>query len=179
MRLWAAVFSGLLLIVGSCFASADFSGTWAIDLKASTSPDALLKRLQIPLIQRRLAASLRIKAVYRQSQDLLTVDARGPGFSRTEQIHFNKPPVSRNEQITGPYTIESRWSGDRSQLITTYEFRTKDGKKAAQITKQNWPVGSSIAAPRAVHAINKVTIGIELFSIAEWRRQFNGLTIFA
>ena len=128
MRLLAAVFSGLFLILGSCFASADFSGLWAIDLKASTSSGALLKRLQIPLIQRRLAASLKIKAVSRQSQDLLTVDARGPNFSRTEQIHFSKPPASRNEQITGPYTIESRWPGDRSQLMTTYKFRTKDKK---------------------------------------------------
>jgi hypothetical protein len=99
MRLLEAVFSALFLIACSCSASADFSGIWAIDLKASTSPDALLKRLQIPLIQRRLAASLKIKAVYRQSQDLLTVDARGPGFSRTEQIPFNEPPT-RSEQIT-------------------------------------------------------------------------------
>ena len=80
MRLLAAVFSDLFLIVGLCFASADFSGLWATDLKALTSSEALLKRLQIPLIQRRLAASLKIKAVYRQSQDLLTVDARGPSF---------------------------------------------------------------------------------------------------
>ncbi len=136
MRLLAAVFSGLFFIVGSCFASADFSGTWAIDLKASTSPDALLKRLQIPLIQRRLAASLRIKAVYRQSQDLLIVDARGPGLSRTEQIHFDKPPENRTEKITGPYTISHAGSGDRSQSITTYKFRTKDGKKAILITKR-------------------------------------------
>ena len=35
---------------GSCEASANFSGTWAIDLKTSTSPDSLLKSLQTSFV---------------------------------------------------------------------------------------------------------------------------------
>src|SRR5580704_5024894 len=100
----------LFLIVCSCEASTNFSGSWAIDLKASTSPDSLLKRLQIPFVQRRFAASMKIEAVYKQSPDQLVIRARGPGFSRTEQIQINGPPEARKEELTGPYTIQTRWS---------------------------------------------------------------------
>ena len=136
MRVLASALSGFFLIVCSCAASTDFSGTWALDLKASTSPDSLLRRLQIPLVQRRLAARLKIEAVYKQSPHQLVIISRGPGFSRTEQIHFNGPPESRTEALTGSYIIQTRWSADGSQLITTYNFRLKDGKEARLIIKR-------------------------------------------
>jgi hypothetical protein len=130
-------FSCVFLIVCSCEASTNFSGSWAIDLKASTSPDLLLKRLQIPFVQRRFAASMKIEAVYKQSPDQLVIRARGAGFSRTEQIQINGPPETRKEEITGPYTIQTRWSAAGTQLITTYNFRTKDGKNAILIINRS------------------------------------------
>jgi hypothetical protein len=136
MRFLAPFFC-LFLIVCSCEASANFSGSWAIDLKASTSPDSLLKRLQIPFVQRRLAASMKVEAVYKQSPDQLVIRARGSGFSRTEQIQINGPPEARTEKITGPYTIQTRWSAAGTQLITTYNFRTKDGKNANLIINRS------------------------------------------
>jgi hypothetical protein len=136
MRFLAPFFC-LFLIVCSCEASANFSGSWAIDLKASTSPDSLLKRLQIPFVQRRFAASMKIEAVYKQSPDQLVIRARGSGFSRTEQIQINGPPEARTEKITGPYTIQTRWSAAGTQLITTYNFRTKDGKNAILIINRS------------------------------------------
>jgi hypothetical protein len=123
-------------MVCSSAASTDFSGTWALDLKASTSPDSILKRLQIPLLQRRLAARIKLEAVYRQSPNLLVVISRGSGFSRTEQIRLNGPPESRTEALTGSYTIQTRCSADGDQLITTYHFRVKDGKTASLVIKR-------------------------------------------
>jgi hypothetical protein len=136
VRLLASALCVVLLIVCSSAASTDFSGTWALDLKASTSPDSLLKRLQIPLIQRRLAARIKLEAVYKQSPNLLVIVSRGSGFSRTEEIRLNGPPESRTEAITGPYTIQTRWSADGGQLITTYHFRVKDGKTASLVIKR-------------------------------------------
>ena len=136
MRLLASALCGLFLIACSSAASTDFSGSWALDLKASTSPDSLLKRLQIPLIKRRLAASMKLEAVYRQSPDLLVIISRASGFSRTEQLHFNRPPESRTEAMTGSYTIQTHWSADGAQLITTYHFRLKDGKNASLVIKR-------------------------------------------
>ncbi len=137
MRLLGAAFSCLFLIICSCEASANFSGSWALDLQASTSPDSLLKRLRIPLIQRHLAASLKIEAVYVQSPELLVIRARGPGFSRTEHIHINRPPEAREEAITGPYTTRTHWSAAGAQLVTTYNFRTKDGKNAVLVINRS------------------------------------------
>ena len=133
MRLLASALCVVLLIVCSSAASTDFTGTWALDLKASTSPDSLLKRLEIPLVQRRLAARIKLEAVYRQSPNLLAIISRGPGFSRTEQIQLNGSPESRTEAMTGPYTIQTRWSADGAQLIATYHFRVKDGKNASLV----------------------------------------------
>jgi hypothetical protein len=136
MRFLASALSVLFLIVCSSAASTDFSATWVLDLRASTSPDALLKRLQISSIHRRLAAHMKLKAVYRQTPDLLVIISRGSGFSRTEQLHFNGPPESRTEAMAGSYTIQTRWSADGAQLITTYNFRLKDGKNASLVIKR-------------------------------------------
>ncbi len=143
MRSVAAVLCGFFLTVCSCVASTDFSGSWAIDLKASTSPDSLLKRLQIPLVQRHLAASIKIEAVYTQSPELLVIATRAPGFSRTENLRFNGPVESRSEQITGPYTMQTRWSADGTQLITSYHFRTKDGKNASLVVNRGLTDGGA------------------------------------
>ena len=139
MRFLAFALCILFLIVCSSAASTDFSGTWVLDLRASTSPEALLKRREISSIHRRLAAHMKLKAVYRQTPDLLVITSRGSGFSRTEQLHFDGRPESRTEAMTGSYTIQTRWSADGAQLITTYNFRLKDGKNASLVIKRKRP----------------------------------------
>jgi hypothetical protein len=152
VRLLASALSVVLLIVCSSAASTDFSGTWALDLKASTSPESLLKRLQIPLIQRRLAARMKIEAVYKQSPKLLVIFSQGSGFSRTEQIRLSGPPESRTEAMTGPYTIQTRWSADGAQLVSTYHFRLKDGETASLVIKRKLTdAGSTLVLDGAMH----------------------------
>jgi hypothetical protein len=152
MRACFAALFVLCSIVCQSIAATDFSGNWAIDLKASTSPDALLKRLHIPFIQRRLAGSIQIEAVYKQTAKMLVIVARGPGFSRTEQLSFNGPPESRTEELTGPYTLQSRWSPDGAQLVTTYNFRTKDGKNASLVSKRKLSeAGASLVLTNTMH----------------------------
>jgi hypothetical protein len=136
MRFLASALSVLFLIVCSSVASTNFSGTWDLDLKASTSSDLLLKRLQISSIHRRFAARMKLKAVYRQTPNLLVIISRGSGFSRTEELHLNGQTESRTEAMTGSYTIKTHWSADGAQLITTYNFRLKDGKNARLVIKR-------------------------------------------
>ena len=38
--------------------------------------------------------------------------------------------------MTGSYTIQTRWSADGAKLITTYNFRLKDGKNASLVIKR-------------------------------------------
>jgi hypothetical protein len=152
MRSLSAALFALFSIVCPCLAATDFSGSWVIDLNASTSPDGLLKRLHIPYIQRRLAGSIQIEAVYKQTPNLLVIVARGPGFSRTEQLPFNGPPESRTEKLTGPYTLQTRWSPDGTQLMTTYSFRTKDGKNASLVIKRRLTeAGASLVLTNTMH----------------------------
>jgi hypothetical protein len=152
MRSLSAALFALLSIICPCFAATDFSGSWAIDLKTSASPDALLKRLHIPFVQRRLAGSIQLEAVYKQTPNMLVITARGRGFSRTEQLPFNGPPESRTEELTGPYTLQTRWSADATQLITTYSFRTKDGKNASLVIKRKLTeAGASLVLTNILH----------------------------
>jgi hypothetical protein len=109
----------------------DLSSTWALDLKASDSTEALLKQSGVPALQRKLAASIKLGATYRQSKDHLTVQTRGPGFSRVQRFDLNGQPEAKTEKLTGPYTVRTAWSHDGKQLISTSAFRTKDGKGAA------------------------------------------------
>ncbi|MBW0001068.1 MAG: hypothetical protein JO015_18395 [Verrucomicrobia bacterium] len=111
-------------------ASADFNGTWVVDLTASDSPEPILKRLGASWFQRRLATSLKVEATYRQTKDRLTILTRAPAFSRTEEFWLDGRPVTKKESLTGPYTERTFWSADGARLISISAFRTKDGKDA-------------------------------------------------
>jgi hypothetical protein len=111
-------------------ASVDFSGTWVVDLKASDSPEPILKRLGASWFQRKLATSLKVDATYRQTKDRLTIVTRGPAFSRAEELWLDGRPVTKTESLTGPYTERTFWSADGTRLISISAFRTKDGKEA-------------------------------------------------
>ena len=130
MRAW--LLAGLLclgwLVPG--FAAVDLSGTWALDLKASDSPDPMTKRLGVSGIQRGLMDSAKLVSTYTQTPDELTIVSRATGFSRTEQFRLDGQPENKTEAQTGPYTIRTSWAGDGKQLVSTSTFKTKDGKNA-------------------------------------------------
>ena len=130
MRLFLATFIALLGLSVSGLASVDFSGTWVLDLKASDSPDAMLKRMGASALEQIFAASTKLESTYRQSMNLLTITTRGPFFSRTEQLRLDGAPETKTEKRTGPYTIRNVWSHHGKELISISAFRTRDGKNA-------------------------------------------------
>ena len=130
MRFLGASLFALLGLTLSSFASVNFTGTWVLDLKASDSPDPMMKRMGVSALERKLAASTKLEATYSQSADLLTITTRGPGFSRTEHLRLDDRPEAKTEKRTGPYTIRTSWSHHGKELISTSSFRTKDGKNA-------------------------------------------------
>jgi hypothetical protein len=92
----------VLLPVCYTLGSTDFSGKWVLDLHASSSSDPMLKRLGVPWIERKLAASIKLESTYTQSPSLLTIHTHGPAFSRTELIRLdNKPETNRAQEWTG------------------------------------------------------------------------------
>jgi hypothetical protein len=130
MRLFVATFIALIGLSSSGLASVDFSGTWVLDLKASDSPDAMLKRMGASAVERKFAASTKLESTYSQSRNLLTITTRAPLFSRTEHLRLDGKPETKTEKRTGPYTIRNAWSHHGKELISTSTFRMKDGKNA-------------------------------------------------
>ena len=137
MRYSVATFLFLLALSASGLAAVNFSGIWTLDLKASDSPDPMMKRMGVPFIERKLATSTKLEATYHQSGDLLTVTSRAPGFSRVETFHLDGRTEKKNEKQTGAYTIRTAWSKDRKHLISTSHFKTKHGKNAELIVARN------------------------------------------
>jgi hypothetical protein len=133
MRYSVAALLFLLALSTSCLAAVNFSGIWILDLKASDSPDPMMKRMGVPLIHRKLAASTKLEATYHQTGEVLTVTSRAPGFSRVETFHLDGRTETKHEKQTGAYTIRTAWSKDRKQLMSTSHFKTKHGKSAELI----------------------------------------------
>jgi hypothetical protein len=123
----------VLLSVSHAFGSTDFSGTWVLDLRASSSPDPILKRLGASWVERQLGGSLQLESTYIQTPHLLTVHIRGPAFRRTDLIRINNQPETKEEARTGRYTIRTWWSGHGTQLVSAVSLRTKD-LRDAQLT---------------------------------------------
>lgn len=123
----------LLLAVSAAFANTDFNGNWELDLRASGSPDAVLKRLGASWVERQFGGSLKLQATYIQTPHLLTVHLRGPAFRRTDKLPIDNKPDSQEDSLLGRYTIRTFWSGNRAQLVSAVSLHTKDGR-AAQVT---------------------------------------------
>ncbi len=70
-------------------AGQDFNGTWILDLKASDSPESMLKRMGISFLERKLAATIELDAKYSQSSTELSIDTHGLAFSRRENLHLD------------------------------------------------------------------------------------------
>jgi hypothetical protein len=142
-RLFFATFIALLGLGLSGLASVNFTGTWVLDLKASDSPEPMLKRMGRSVLEGKLAASTKLEATYRQSGNLLTITTRGPGVSRPEYLRLDGHPETKTEKVTGPYTIRTSWSHDGKELISTSTFRTKDGKNAELIVTRKLADGGN------------------------------------
>jgi hypothetical protein len=124
MRLSIATIITLLGLTLFGFASVNFNGTWVLDLKASDSPEPMMKRMGASVLERKLATSTKLESIYSQSGNLLTITTRGPGFSRTEHLRLDGHPETKTEKRTGPYTIRTLWAHHGKELISTSTFRT-------------------------------------------------------
>ena len=116
-------------------ADPDFSGNWALDLKASTSFEPLMKQIGASFIERRYAAVVKLKATIRQTGTAITITARGPGFSLDETLFLDGRTAPSGLDLLGATSLKTRtaWSNNRQQLIETHQIRTKQGKEGRLI----------------------------------------------
>jgi hypothetical protein len=116
----------------------NFSGTWKLDLKASTSVEHLMKQIGASPLQQKCAAWIRLKATIHQTENVLTVATRGLGFALDRTLYLDGRTDPSNKQLLGATTLKTRtaWSEDQKQLIETHQIKTRQGKEGELIIKR-------------------------------------------
>src|SRR4029077_11085424 len=115
-----------------------FSGTWALDLKASTSFEPLMKQIGASLLERKYAASVKLKATIRQTEHVMTIAARGPGFALDVTLSLDGCTAPSKLDLLGATSLKTRtaWSKDHQQLIEAHQIKTKQGKEGQLVIKR-------------------------------------------
>ena len=113
----------------------NLSGIWILDLKASTSVGPLMKQIGAGLLDRTYAASTKLKATVQQTEQILTIAARGPGFALDQTLYLDGRTDTSNQQLLGATTLKTRtaWSQDGKRLVATHQIKTKQGKQGQLI----------------------------------------------
>jgi hypothetical protein len=116
----------------------NFSGTWTLDHKASTSLEPLMQQIGASLLERKYAASASLNATFHQTEDVLTVATRGLGFALDETLYLDGRTEPSNLNLLGATSIKTRttWSKDHKQLVATHQIITKQGKEGELIVKR-------------------------------------------
>jgi len=97
IRLLLVIIGLFFLLVSGAAGSTDFSGTWVLDLRSSSSPEPILKRLGASWVERTLGSSLQLQSTYTQTPHLLTVHLRGPAFNRTDVMRIDNKLETKEE----------------------------------------------------------------------------------
>jgi hypothetical protein len=116
----------------------DFNGTWELDHQASSSLEPLMDKIGAGFVERKLAEVAPLKATFHQSEDVVTVATRAPGFSLNEILYLDGRSRPTNIDLLGGTTlnVSAVWSNDQQQLISTYQIKTKQGKDGELIIKR-------------------------------------------
>ena len=130
MRLLLVAAITLLLSISPAFCLSDFNGTWVLDLRASSSPEPVLKRLGASWIERQFGSTMQMESTYTQTPKVLTVQLRAIGFRRTDVMRIDNQPETKEDSRTGRYTMRTFWAGNGAQLNSDVAFRTKDSRDA-------------------------------------------------
>ena len=113
----------------------NLSGIWILDLKASTSVGPLMKQIGAGFIDRTYAAVTKLKATVHQTNQILTIAARGPDFALDETLYLDGRTDTTNQQLLGATAFKTRtaWSQDGKRLVATHQIKTKQGKQGQLI----------------------------------------------
>jgi hypothetical protein len=116
----------------------NFSGTWMLNLKASTSFESLMKQIGASLLERKYAASVTLKAIIQQTEHVMTIAAGGPGFALDETLYLDGRTAPSKLDLLGATSLKTRtaWSKDNQQLIEAHQIKTKQGKEGQLIIER-------------------------------------------
>lgn len=105
----------------------NFSGLWALDRRASTSIEPLMKYMGASYLQRKFANSANLRATYRQTASVLTIAVRGGAVAMDETLYLDGRADRRSQEILGltSLKIKTTWSNDHKELVETRQVKTK------------------------------------------------------
>jgi hypothetical protein len=117
----------------------NFSGSWTLDLGASTSLEPLMNQIGADFLDRKYAAETRLEATLQQTEDVLTVATRGPGFALDQTLYLDGRNDPSNLHLLGATSVNAKtvWSEDFKQLVETHQIRTKQGKDGQLTIKRS------------------------------------------
>jgi hypothetical protein len=117
----------------------NFSGNWTLDVQSSSSLEALMKQIGASPLDAKYATSTALKAALQQTEDILTVATRGPGFALDQTLYLDGRSDPNNLQLLGATSINTKtaWSKDYKELVETHQIKTKQGKEGQLIVKRN------------------------------------------
>ena len=175
---WFAVFSPLPssgVVESSQLNKPNLSGTWTLDLSASTSLEGLMNRIGADSLDRKYGTSTRLTAILTQTGGILTVVIRGPGFA-LDQILYLDGRITDTENISllgaTSLNVRTAWSKDNKRLLETHQIRTKQGKDGDLIIQRYL-----IDQGRTLVVVFSLKLSSEAFQISAlqiWRKQAEG-----
>lgn len=117
----------------------NFSGTWVLDRKASTSLEPLMQHMGASYLQRKFANSANLRATYRQTARVLTIAVRGAAVAMDETLYLDGRTDRRSQEILGVTSVAIRtaWSKDHEDLVETRQIETKRGQDGQLIIKRH------------------------------------------
>jgi hypothetical protein len=117
----------------------NFTGAWVLDLGASTSLDALMTQIGAGFLDRKYAAHVKLKATLQQTDDVLTIAARGPGFALDQTLYLDGRNDPSYLQILGATSVNTKtvWSEHYKKIVEMHHIRTKQGKEGELTIKRN------------------------------------------
>jgi hypothetical protein len=104
----------------------DFSGTFALDLAASDSLDALLKAQGASWLERQAAARASVTQVVRHRGDSLAITVKSSLGTRTNQVRIGGGWETKQGE-RGQARTRTDWAADGQSLVTRTELPQKKG----------------------------------------------------
>lgn len=112
----------------------DFTGTWVLDLEASEPLEPLLRAQNRSWAERKLADSLTITQVIKQSDGKMVIDISSAVNQRQDVLIIDGSRQEQQTERAGTVYTTTKWSEDGQQVITVTEMVLDGGVKADMIT---------------------------------------------
>lgn len=137
----------------------NFSGTWRLDLKASSLPELLLDMQGIGWIERQAGRMMPVTQTILQSPNSLDITNTTPIATRQEQILLNGEPQTKVSQRIGEVILCSYWEGSiqitRSEMNTPKGAVTAIGRRRLEPDQQTMVIEIEVTTEDGRHQISK------------------------